>query len=145
MHHFTYWTLLVSRIKRAWLYKGHEDSDWQLTVDLAQLVTYWPEDLEVLVSRPQWGQFCQICFNLPCVKICQIIWQKRLLWRTRLTLWISRNQFWRTWTWRSHLCLWHGVLMQRKDLNGITEYESDTRRPQIQCILCIPLMAPGSQ
>ena len=45
MHHFTCWTLFISRINRAWLYEGHEDSGWQLNVDLAQLVRHWPEDL----------------------------------------------------------------------------------------------------
>ena len=43
MHHFTCWTLLISRINRAWLYKGHEYSGWQLNVDLAQLVRHCPD------------------------------------------------------------------------------------------------------
>ena len=57
MHHFTCWTLFISRINRAWLYKGHEDSGWQLNVDLAELVRHWPDDLEVLVSNPTGGNF----------------------------------------------------------------------------------------
>ena len=64
MHHFTYWTLFISRINRAWLYKGHEDSGWQLNVDLAQLVRHWPEDLEVLVSNPTGDNFWRIFFLL---------------------------------------------------------------------------------
>ena len=40
MHHFTCCTLFISRISRAWLYKGHEDLGWQLNVDLAQLVIW---------------------------------------------------------------------------------------------------------
>ena len=127
MHHFTCWTLFISRINRAWLYKGHEDSGWQLNVDLAQLVRHWAEDLEVLVSNLTGGNLWRIafCFSLhkdlldnltempimknsiglkiwrswfqtplqatfddffalPCVKICQIIWQKRLSWKTQL-------------------------------------------------------------
>ena len=40
MHHFTCWTLFISRINGAWLYKGHEDSVWQLNVDLAQLLRH---------------------------------------------------------------------------------------------------------
>ena len=56
MHYFTYWTLFISRINRAWLYKGHENSGWQLNADLAQLVRYWPEDLEVLFSSQQGWQ-----------------------------------------------------------------------------------------
>ena len=55
MHHFICWTLFISRINRAWLYKGHEDSNWQLNVDLAQMVRHWPEDPEVLVSNAHWG------------------------------------------------------------------------------------------
>ena len=67
MHHFTYWTLFISRINRAWLYKGHEDSGWQLNVDLAQLVRHWPHDLEVLVSNPTGGNFWRnFFFALPC-------------------------------------------------------------------------------
>ena len=84
MHHFTCWTLFISRINRSWLYKGHEDSGWQLNVNLAQLVRHWPEDLEVLVSNPTGSIFWRNFFALSCVKICQIIWQKRLSWKTHL-------------------------------------------------------------
>ena len=28
MHHFTFWTFIISRINRTWPYKGHEDSHW---------------------------------------------------------------------------------------------------------------------
>ena len=87
MHHFTCWTLFISRINRAWLYNSTEDSGWQLNVDLAQLVRHWPEDPEVLVSNPTGGNFWRIFFLLfPCTKICQIIWQKRLSWKTQLFL-----------------------------------------------------------
>ena len=68
MHHFTCWTLFISRINRAWLYKDHQDSGWQLNVDLAQLVRHWPEDVEVLVSNPTGGNFWQFFFAHPCVK-----------------------------------------------------------------------------
>ena len=92
MHHFTCWTLFISRINRAWLYKGHEDPGWQLNVDLAQLVRHWPEDLEVLVSNPTGGNFWWIFFfAFLCVKICQIIWQKRLSWKTQITQKVDRN------------------------------------------------------
>ena len=67
MPHFTCWTLFISRIYRAWLYKGHEDSGRQLNVDLAQLVRHWPEDLEVLVSNPIGGIFWRIFF---CSSLC---------------------------------------------------------------------------
>ena len=84
MHNFICWTLFISRINTAWLYKGHEDSGWQLNVDLAQLVRHWPEDLEVLVSIPARGNFLtKFFFALPCINICQIIWQKRLSWKTQ--------------------------------------------------------------
>ena len=68
MHHFRCWTLFISRINGAWLYKGHEDSDWQLNVDLAQMVRHWPEDPGVLVSNPSWGQFWRIFF---CSSVCK--------------------------------------------------------------------------
>ena len=86
MHHFTCWTLFISRINRTWLYKGHEDSGWQMNVNLAQLVRHWPEDLEVLVSLPTVSNFWRFYFALPCVKICQIIRQKRLSWKTQVSL-----------------------------------------------------------
>ena len=63
MHHITFWTLVISRINRA---KGHEDSGWQLNVDLAQLVEHWHDDPEVMGSI-----LTGVIF--PCVKICQII------------------------------------------------------------------------
>ena len=50
MHHFTYWSLFISRINRASLCKGHEDSGWQLNVDLAQLSEHWSHDPEVVSS-----------------------------------------------------------------------------------------------
>ena len=35
--------------------------------------------------NPHWGQFLtKFFFALPCGKICQIIWQKRLSWKTQL-------------------------------------------------------------
>ena len=60
MHHFTCWTLFISKINRA----CHEDLGWQLNVDLAQLVEHWPDDPEVLVSIPTGCNFCQIFFFL---------------------------------------------------------------------------------
>ena len=33
--------------------------------------------------KPHWGQFLINFFALPRVKICQIIWQKRLSWKTQ--------------------------------------------------------------
>ena len=57
MHHFTFWTLVISRINRAWLYKGHEDSGWQLNVDLAQLVEHGHDDPEVMGSILTRGNF----------------------------------------------------------------------------------------
>ena len=68
MHHFTCWTLFISRINRAWLYKGHGDSGWQLNVDLAQLVEHWPYDPEVLVSIPTGGNIWRIFF---CSSLCK--------------------------------------------------------------------------
>ena len=37
--------------------KGLKDSDWQLNVDLAQLVEHWHDDPEVLGSIPTRGNF----------------------------------------------------------------------------------------
>ena len=68
MNHFTCWTLFISRINRAWLYKGHDDSGWQLNVDLAQLVRHWPEDLEVQGFKSHWGQFLT---NFLCSSLCK--------------------------------------------------------------------------
>ena len=65
MHHCTCWTSFISRINRAWLYKDHEDSGWQLYVDLAQLVEHWPHDLEVLVSIPSGGNFWRFVLLFP--------------------------------------------------------------------------------
>ena len=72
MHSFTCWTLFISGINRAWLYKG-----WQLKVE------HWPNDREVLVSIPTGGNVWRIFLLFP-LKIAQIIWQKRLLWKTHM-------------------------------------------------------------
>ena len=57
MHHFTFWTLVISRINRDLLYKGHEDSGWQVNVDLVQLVEHWHDDPEVPGSIPTESNF----------------------------------------------------------------------------------------
>ena len=57
MHHFTCWTLFISRINRASLYKGHEDSDWQLNVELAKLSQHWSHDPEVVSLNPTGGNY----------------------------------------------------------------------------------------
>ena len=61
---------------------------------LAQLVRHWPEDLEVLVSIPTGGNFWRNFFALPCVKICQIIWQKRLSRKTQMATLGFKLRFW---------------------------------------------------
>ena len=62
MHHFTCGTLCISRINGAWLYKGHEDSGWQLNGDLAQLSEHWSHDPEVVSSNPTGGNFWRTLF-----------------------------------------------------------------------------------
>ena len=51
MHHFTCWTLFISRINRAWLYKGLNDSHLQPNSDLAQLAEHETDDLEFKIER----------------------------------------------------------------------------------------------
>ena len=63
MHHFTCWTLFISRINRTWLYKGHGDSGWQLNVNSAHSVGHWHDDQEVLGSILIRGNFL-FCFSL---------------------------------------------------------------------------------
>ena len=49
-------------------YKCHEDSGWQLNVDLGQLVEHWPHDLEVVGSNPAGENFLTILF---CSSLCK--------------------------------------------------------------------------
>ena len=63
MHHFTCWTLFISRINRARLYKGLDDSHPQPNSDLATVVEHRTGDLEV-VKTPIGGNFLQIFFVL---------------------------------------------------------------------------------
>ena len=77
------WTLVISRINRTWLYKDHKDLGWQLNVNLAQLVEHWHNEPEVLGSILTGGNFDEFFFALPSLKISQIIWQKRVWWKTR--------------------------------------------------------------
>ena len=56
MHHFTFWTLIISRINRVFC-KSHSDSDWQLNVNLAHSVEHWDDDQKVLSSIPTWSNF----------------------------------------------------------------------------------------
>ena len=62
MHHFTCWTLFISRINRAWLYKDLNDSHPQPKSDLAQLREQETDDLEVVSSNPTGGNFWQNLF-----------------------------------------------------------------------------------
>ena len=64
MHHFTCWTLFISRSNRAWPYKGLNDSHRQPNSDLAQLVEHYTDDLEVVSLNPTEGNFDKICFVL---------------------------------------------------------------------------------
>ena len=52
---------------------------------LAQLVMHWPEDLSWF-QTPLWAIFDKSFFALRCIKICQIIWQKCLSWKTQILL-----------------------------------------------------------
>ena len=63
MHHFTCWTLFISRINRAWHYKGLNDSHPQTNTDLAQLVEHGTDDPEVASLNPTGGSFW---WNLFC-------------------------------------------------------------------------------
>ena len=63
MHHFTWWTLFISRINRAWLYKGHENSGWQLNVDLAQLVEHWAS---LILTRDVFLHLSESTIHLVC-------------------------------------------------------------------------------
>ena len=51
LYHFTFWTLIISRINRPWLYKGLKDSGWQPRVDLAQSIEHWHGDHSPLGSN----------------------------------------------------------------------------------------------
>ena len=84
MHHFTCWTLFISRINKAWLYKG----PWRFRL----ATECWLSSVGKALAwgsggpgfKPHWGQFLTNFFALPSVKICQIIWQKRLTWKTQM-------------------------------------------------------------
>ena len=51
MNHFTCWILFISRINKAWLYEGINDSHRQPNSDLAQLGEQETDDLEVVSSN----------------------------------------------------------------------------------------------
>ena len=57
MHHFTCWTLFISRYNRARLYKDLDDSHRQPNSDLAQLEEHGTDDLDVVSSNPAGGNF----------------------------------------------------------------------------------------
>ena len=76
MHHFTFWTLINSRINRAWL-KTLKDSDWQPNVYLAQSVGNGVMSTRFWVSSSL-GEFVGwIYFAVPHVSLC---WQRCQLW-----------------------------------------------------------------
>ena len=60
--------LFISKINKTWLYKGLNDSYRQPNSDLAQLTEQWTDDLEVVNSKPHWGQFLTK-FILFCVTL----------------------------------------------------------------------------
>ena len=65
MHHFTFWTLVISRINLNFIKALiiHTEPNR----DLAQSIEYCHDDLEVLASIPTGGNFCEIYFALSCV------------------------------------------------------------------------------
>ena len=66
MHHFTCWILFISRIDRAWLYKGLNDSHRQPNSDIAQLAQQWWSG--GCWFKPHWGKvltkFILFCVTL---------------------------------------------------------------------------------
>ena len=64
MHHFTCWTLFISRINRA--YKDLNDSHRQPNSDLAQLVGHESDDPEVVGSGPTRGNFFEEIYFVLC-------------------------------------------------------------------------------
>ena len=62
MHHLTCWTLFISRINRAWLYRGLNDWHRQLNSDLAQLAECGTDDLEVVGLIPGRDNFFILLF-----------------------------------------------------------------------------------
>ena len=81
MHHFICWTLFISGINRSWLYKGLSDSQRQPNSDLAQ----W-QSMRLMIWRlwvqPPLGAFFDEIYFVLCNFRCQIIWQKRVSWKT---------------------------------------------------------------
>ena len=87
MHHFTCWTLFISR---AWSIE-YDFRQWRFRL----ATECWLSSVgKVLAWRsggpgfqPHWGQFLTK-FILICVtlnRFCHIIWQKRLSWKTQLS------------------------------------------------------------
>ena len=56
--------MFISRINRALLYKGLNDSHSQPNSDLAQLAEHETDDPEVVSSNPTGAIFDEICFIL---------------------------------------------------------------------------------
>ena len=79
MHHFTFWTLVISRINRACLYKGHEDSGWQLNIDLAQFVEHWHDHPEVLGSIPTGAIFDDFFSSSLCKDLSDNLTEKPIV------------------------------------------------------------------
>ena len=57
MHHFSFWTRIISRIYSTQIYKSFKDSDWQSNVKLVQSVRHQSRSQEVLDSIPTWNYF----------------------------------------------------------------------------------------
>ena len=64
MHHFTCWTLFISGINRAWLYKGLSDSQRQPNSDLAQWQSMRLMIWRLWVQTPLGAIFDEIFFVL---------------------------------------------------------------------------------
>ena len=64
MHHFTCWTLFISGINRAWLYKGLSDSQRQPNSDLAQWQSMGLMIWRLWVQTPLGAFFDEIYFVL---------------------------------------------------------------------------------
>ena len=64
MHHFTCWTLFISGINRAWLYKGLSDSQRQPSSDLAQWQSMRLMIWRLWVQTPLGAIFDEIYFVL---------------------------------------------------------------------------------
>ena len=125
MHHFTCWTLFISRINRAWLRQGLNDWHRQQNSDLAQLAECATDDQEVVGSIPARDNFFILLFSFNASRTWQKIsnYVKTRIWKNVTVIWPIKIGYLTMLAQNLWTQAWYSMLFLYNLTNYIVQYD----------------------